>query len=81
MQYHEAEKLHLKSIEILEKTFGKNHINLATAINNLADVYRLQKRYKTAEKLILRSLNIRIKSLGKNHHLVGTSINKLGAIV
>ena len=40
---------------------------LATSLNNLAEVYRLQGRYAEAKPLYKRSLAIREKTLGPEH--------------
>ena len=41
-KYEKAEPLYQKSLEILEKTLGKDHPDIATNINNLALLYQAQ---------------------------------------
>jgi len=40
-----------QSLYIAEKSFGPNHADVATSLNNLAWLYRVQGRYAEAEAL------------------------------
>ncbi len=53
---------------------GPNHLDVATALNNLAGLYDLQDRWDDAEAGFLRSLEIRRKVLGERHPDVATSL-------
>jgi tetratricopeptide (TPR) repeat protein len=64
-------------LEIYEQKLGKDHPNVATSLNNLANLYRDTGRYAEAESLYHRSLEIKKKKLGKNHHLVETILQNL----
>jgi tetratricopeptide (TPR) repeat protein len=66
-RYNEAEPLFLRSLAIWEKSLGKNHPDVATSLNNLAELYDVQGKYVEAEPLYQRSLVIREKALGKGH--------------
>jgi len=55
-------------------------IELATTLNNLALLYRLQGRYSEAKPLYLRSLSIVESQLGADHPYVATSLNNLAAL-
>ena len=50
---------------------------MATALNNLAEVYREQGRYADAEGLHKRALAIREKALGQDHPEVAGTLNNL----
>ncbi|MHC4457694.1 MAG: tetratricopeptide repeat protein, partial [Planctomycetota bacterium] len=63
-RYAEAAKVAEEALTVAEKTFGLNHLNFATSLNNLAELYRAQGKYAEAEPLYKRSLKIREKALG-----------------
>jgi tetratricopeptide (TPR) repeat protein len=58
-RYADAEPLYKRSLAIREKTLGPDHEDVATSLNNLAELYRSQERYADAEPLLKRSLAIR----------------------
>ena len=53
---------------------------MATALNNLAELYRRQGKYVEAEPLYKRALVIREKALGPNHPDVAQSLNNLALV-
>ena len=53
---------------------------LANSLNNLAELYRSQGRYKDAEPLYLQSLEIRKRQLGNDHPDVASSLNNLAGL-
>jgi tetratricopeptide (TPR) repeat protein len=57
------------------EAFGPDDPRLATALNNLAELYRVQGKYVDAEPLYRRSLAIREKVLGPEHPDVAASFN------
>ncbi|MGI9386789.1 MAG: tetratricopeptide repeat protein, partial [Methyloligellaceae bacterium] len=69
-----------QSAEQTKKTFGANHLNYATAIDNLANIYRLQGRYVEAEPLLKRALAIREKTLRNDHPDIAASFNSLASL-
>jgi tetratricopeptide (TPR) repeat protein len=79
-KYYEAEPLFKRSLEIYEKVLGKDHANVATALNNLANLYRTQGKYAEAEPLFKRSLDVRENVLGKDHPDVAQSVNNLALL-
>ncbi|MCV3215450.1 tetratricopeptide repeat protein [Plectonema radiosum NIES-515] len=79
-KYNEAIAPAERAIEISEKVLGKEHPDVATTLNNLAELYKAQGRYQKAEPLHLRSLAIYEKMLGKEHPLVATSLNNLAEL-
>ena len=46
---------------------SQDHLNVAIILNNLAKLYRAQRRYSEAEKLYLRSLFILSQGLRLDH--------------
>ncbi len=70
----------MRSLAIREKALGKEHPNVATSLNNLAQLYQDQGSYQKAEPLFVRSLAIREKALGKEHPNVATSLNNLATL-
>ena len=79
-RFAEAEPLLRRSLEILEKALGPNHLEVGAKLNSLALLYRAQVRYAEAEPLNQRSLGIAVKALGANHQIVGTSLNNLALL-
>lgn len=59
---------------------GPEHPDVASALNGLAELYRLEKRYSEAEPLYQRALSIREKSLGHDHPDVAQSLEGLSAL-
>ena len=53
---------------------------LASSLNNLAELYESQGRYKAAEPLYQKALEMRRSLLGENHPDVATSLNNLAAL-
>ncbi|MFM8294706.1 MAG: tetratricopeptide repeat protein, partial [Microcystaceae cyanobacterium] len=66
-KYAEAEPLVLRSLAIREKQLGENHPDVATSLNNLAELYRAQGKYAEAEPLYQRAIAIFSEKLGENH--------------
>ncbi|ERT03715.1 TPR repeat family protein, partial [Lyngbya aestuarii BL J] len=62
------------------KALGENHPDVATSLNNLANLYKSQGRYDEAEPLHQRSLAIWEKTLGENHPDVALSLNGLALL-
>lgn len=75
-----AEAKAAKSLEVATAAVGPESPIVATRLNNLAVVYRAQKKYAEAEPLYLRALAIREKALGPNHAEVAVTLNNLAAL-
>jgi tetratricopeptide (TPR) repeat protein len=60
-----------------EQQLGSEHPDVATILNNLADLYNSQGKYNEAEELFKRSLAIREKVFGPEHSDVAGSLNNL----
>ncbi|GBE92964.1 kinesin [Nostoc cycadae WK-1] len=69
-----------RALAIYEMVLGKENLDVATSLNNLAALYRAQGNYQQAEPLYLRSLAILEKVLGKENPHVATSLNNLALL-
>nr|MBP9089826.1 tetratricopeptide repeat protein [bacterium] len=67
-------------LTIFEKVNGPDHPDVASSLNNLAELYRTQGRYADAEPLFKRSIAIRESKLGAEHPNVATSLNGLALL-
>jgi len=79
-KYAEAIPLAQRVLAVQETVLGAEHPDVATALNNLAGLYRAEGRYPEAEPLYKRSLGIREKALGPDHPDVANSLNNLAAL-
>jgi tetratricopeptide (TPR) repeat protein len=79
-EYERAEFLTKQALELAEKAAGPNHPTVATSLNNLAVLYRVQGRYAQAEPLYNRALAIEEKALGPDHPWVATSLENMAAL-
>jgi len=78
-RYTDAERSFQAAVKEAE-AFGPQDPRLATSLNNLAELYRLQGKYAEAEPLNKRSLAIREKALGPAHPDVANSLNNLAGL-
>ena len=76
-KYAEAVTLVERVLALREPVLGRMHLEVASYLNLLGDLHRLQGRYMSAEPLIERALAIREAALGKNHPQVAASLNNL----
>ena len=79
--YNEAEYWLNQALEIFEKSLGQNHPNVATSLNNLAELLRSTNRLSDAEPMYRRVIKIFEKSLGQNHPNVATALNNLAELL
>ena len=79
--YTEAEPLIKRALSIDEASYGKDHPNVATALNNLAALLQATNRLAEAEPLMKRALSIDEASYGKDHPNVATALNNLAALL
>ena len=79
-QYAEAEPLFRRTLAILEIALGTEHPDVATSLNNLAELYRNQGKYADAEPLMAQALTIREKALGPEHPATAMSLNNLAGL-
>jgi len=78
-RHPEAEKQFEAALEEAEG-FGSRDLRIATSLNNLAVLYKLQGRYREAEPLLLRALAIREQALGSEHPDVAQSLDNLAGL-
>src|SRR5262245_11125831 len=76
-KYAEAEPLLRRALELREEALGAKHLDVAAALNSLANVYADQRLTAKAEPLHERALAIREEALGKQHPQVASSLNNL----
>ena len=79
--YNEAESFYRLSINIIEKSTGKNHPDMASSLNNLAALLQATNRFEEAESLYKKALKISKESLGKNHPNVALNLNNLAELL
>jgi len=79
-KYTEAVPIAQTALRVAEATFGPQHPDVATALNNLAGLYHDQGKYAEAEPLFRRALAIDEKVRGPEHPAVATSLNNLAAL-
>ncbi len=65
---------------IREKTFGKDHADVAETLNNLGWLLSDQGRYRDAEQMIKSALEIRETTLGSEHPDTVMSLNNLALL-
>ncbi len=66
-RFAEATPLAVEILSTLQKALGPETPEVASALNNLAELYAKQRRFTDAEPLYRRSLAIREKLLGPDH--------------
>jgi tetratricopeptide (TPR) repeat protein len=79
-RYRETEPLYQRALAIREQALGPAHPDVATSLNNLAEIYRVQGEYTKAESLHQRALTIREQVLEPDHPDVATSLNNLAGL-
>jgi tetratricopeptide (TPR) repeat protein len=78
--FAEAEKPFIRALDILKKTLGSEHPDVAVNLNNLSVLYCRQGKYDKAELHCQRALEIQEKTLGSEHSDVATSLNNLAGL-
>ena len=75
----EATEIAAKVVKIQRKYRGEMHLDYATSIGNLAELYQSQAAYAKAEPLHLRSLEITKGAVGEKHPHYALGLNNLAA--
>ena len=70
----ETESLYKRALAIDERSLGPNHPDVAADLNNLAELYRTQRKFDEAEPLYKRSLQIWEKAFGPGHPSVARGL-------
>ena len=69
-----------RALAIYEKVLGNDHPNVATIVNNLAELYYAQSDLAKALPMYVRALAIEEKMLGEDHPNIATSLNNLAML-
>jgi tetratricopeptide (TPR) repeat protein len=77
-KYGVATEIAIKQLAIAESHLPAELI--ATSLNNLAELYRVQAKYAEAEPLFKRSLAIKEKAFGPDHPQVALGLNNLALL-
>ena len=80
-KFSQAEAPSKRSLAIWEKALGPEHPYVATSLNNLAELYRLQGKYTEAEPLYKRALAITEKALGPEHPTMATTLENYATLL
>ena len=78
--YAEAEPLMRRALAIDETSLGPDHPDVATDLNNLAELLQATNRLGEAEPLYRRALAIDERSYGLDHPDVAIRLNNLAAV-
>jgi CHAT domain-containing protein/tetratricopeptide (TPR) repeat protein len=78
--YAAAEKYYRQTVDVFEKTVGKEHPYYARLLINLGVLYRDLGDFARAESCLLEAKDIFEKTLGKDHPDYAVSLNYLGAL-
>jgi CHAT domain-containing protein/tetratricopeptide (TPR) repeat protein len=76
-RFDEAEPLYSSSLDIILRSFGRDHPKVGDVLNNLAAMRLAQGRYEEAETLFNQSLSIAERTLGANHRSVIETLSNL----
>lgn len=76
----EALPIARQALALAEKQFGPTGTKIATALTNLADIYRAQSRYGDAEPLYRRALGMVQQKPGPETIEAAKSLDNLGAL-
>jgi tetratricopeptide (TPR) repeat protein len=79
--WQEAEPLYRRALAIYEAALGPDHSDVASVLNNLAELLDDTNRWKEAEPLIRRALAISEASFGPHAPYVATDLNNLAKIL
>jgi CHAT domain-containing protein/tetratricopeptide (TPR) repeat protein len=79
-RYGEALPIAQRVLALAEQLRGPDHPEVATCLNNLAELYRALGRYADAEPLYQRALAIWEKAFGPDDIDVGTALNNLALL-
>jgi len=79
-QYAAAVPLAERYAEEMKSRYGAEAPQYATALNNLAELYRAHGRYADAEPLYQRAIAITEKTLGRDNPDVGIRLNNLALL-
>ncbi len=79
-RYEEAEPLFHQALDLAERAFGPDDLEVSSVLNNLAVLYKYTGRFAEAGRLYQRALSITEKALGSEHPEVATIYHNLGGL-
>ncbi len=74
-KYSMAEDLYKRCLELKQRIYGDEHIEVAINLHNLAVLYSAKRRFEQAEPLYKQSLQLRERLLGAEHPDLVTLLN------
>ncbi|GFS39511.1 tetratricopeptide repeat (TPR)-like superfamily protein [Actinidia rufa] len=77
-KHEEAEKFFLSALQEAKEGFGERDPHVASAYNNLAELYRIKNAFDQAEPLYLEAVKILEESFGPEDIRVGAALHNLG---
>uniref|UniRef100_A0A1J3F0Q7 Kinesin light chain 3 n=1 Tax=Noccaea caerulescens TaxID=107243 RepID=A0A1J3F0Q7_NOCCA len=75
-----AERLFRSAIQEAKEGFGEKDPHVASACNNLAELYRVKKEFGKAEPLYMEAVSILEESYGPEDVRVGATLHNLGQL-
>lgn len=79
-QYGKAEPLYLRAISLYERALGRDNIEMANCLHNLATLYDHQGRYEEAESFYLEAANLLREIPGDNRSYRANSLDNLSTM-
>jgi tetratricopeptide (TPR) repeat protein len=79
-QFSKAIRAGKEALKVAKNTFGSDHANVATTMNNLALLYSGQGKYAEVEPLYERALKIRENTLGSGHPSVAVVLENMAEL-
>lgn len=74
----QAEKFFVSALQEAIEGFGESDPHVASACNNLAELYRIKKDFDKAEPLYMKAIHILEESFGPDDVRVGAAFHNLG---
>ncbi|XP_015881386.2 uncharacterized protein LOC107417286 isoform X2 [Ziziphus jujuba] len=74
----EAERFFFSALQEAKEGFGEKDPHVASACNNLAELYRVNKAFDKAEPLYLKAIDILEETFGPEDIRVGSAFHNLG---
>ena len=78
--YDSAVEVSTKALRVAEQAVGPDHPDVASILNNLAEMYCAQGQYTLAEPLYKRALAIEENALGPDHPAVARNLNNFAEL-
>ncbi|MBD2606320.1 tetratricopeptide repeat protein [Scytonema hofmannii FACHB-248] len=79
-KYTQAVILATQALELARSSYGNEHPDVFTSLNNLALISQAQGRYEEAESLYEQALNLVQGLLGDENAVVAQTLNNLGSL-